>query len=285
MLNREIILFKKFTGRWYEIEHSFYLMELIKSCISFDLIENDKGRIEISVNTKSTMSGRLSINGGVASASKKDPSLFIYKVSSPLPRVINKYLPGAGLYQVLHTDYKDYAIVYSCTNFHVLYIGIDKECVRQILHESFNMLSVYAKMVPNPLTPEQKESRMNICADILNNIDTDSGFLDTVTLKGTKFESVEAVKAKATEVLNQLTEADFQHCFQQWKSRMKLYRDRQGEYIEGEKVATVIDFIWIWGRRTEIGAETRAEIYSLLDSYDIDSERLILSKNDNCTDY
>ncbi|KAJ8950926.1 hypothetical protein NQ318_008364 [Aromia moschata] len=34
-------------------------------------------------------------------------------------------------------------------------------------------------------------------------------------LKGTRFESVEAVKAKATEVLNQLTEADFQHCFQQ----------------------------------------------------------------------
>ncbi|KAJ8960962.1 hypothetical protein NQ318_020264 [Aromia moschata] len=39
--------------------------------------------------------------------------------------------------------------------------------------------------------------------------------LDMVTLKGARFESVEAVKAKATEVLNQLTEADFEHCFQQ----------------------------------------------------------------------
>ncbi|KAJ8962279.1 hypothetical protein NQ318_018258 [Aromia moschata] len=62
--------------------------------------------------------------------------------------------------------------------------------------------------------------------------------LDTVTLKGTKFESAEAVKAKATEVLDKLTEADFQHCFQQWKSRMARCRDRQGEDIEGEKVAT-----------------------------------------------
>ncbi|KAJ8959049.1 hypothetical protein NQ318_022304 [Aromia moschata] len=53
---------------------------------------------------------------------------------------------------------------------------------------------------------------------------------------GTRFESLEAVKAKATEVLNQLTEAGFQ----QWKSRMERCRDRQGEYIEGEKVATVI---------------------------------------------
>ncbi|KAJ8939415.1 hypothetical protein NQ318_020869 [Aromia moschata] len=79
---------------------------------------------------------------------------------------------------------------------------------------------------------------MNICTDILNNIDTDPGLLDTVTLRGTRFESVEAVKAKATKVLNQLTEADYQHCFQQWKGRMERCRDRQGEYIEGEQVAT-----------------------------------------------
>ncbi|KAJ8946728.1 hypothetical protein NQ318_020822, partial [Aromia moschata] len=54
------------------------------------------------------------------------------------------------------------------------------------------------------------------------------GLLDMVTLKGTRFESVEAVKAKATEVPNQLTEADFQHCFQQWKSRMERCRDSLG---------------------------------------------------------
>ncbi|KAJ8957026.1 hypothetical protein NQ318_012201 [Aromia moschata] len=64
--------------------------------------------------------------------------------------------------------------------------------------------------------------------------------LDTVTLKRTRFESVEADKAKATEILNQLIEADFQHCFQQWKSRMERSRDRLREDIEGKKVATVI---------------------------------------------
>ncbi|MBZ5798368.1 hypothetical protein K8353_51030, partial [Burkholderia contaminans] len=64
--------------------------------------------------------------------------------------------------------------------------------------------------------------------------------LDTVTLKGTRFESVEAVKAKVTMVLNQLTEAEFQHCFQQWKSRMERHIECQGAYVEGEKVATVI---------------------------------------------
>ncbi|KAJ8938836.1 hypothetical protein NQ318_019011 [Aromia moschata] len=48
-------------------------------------------------------------------------------------------------------------------------------------------------MVPKLLTPDQEESRMNICADILNNIETDPSF-------------VEAVKGKAAGVLNQLTE-------------------------------------------------------------------------------
>ncbi|KAJ8954020.1 hypothetical protein NQ318_004313, partial [Aromia moschata] len=58
------------------------------------------------------------------------------------------------------------------------------------------------------------------------------------TSMGTRFESVETLKAKVTEVLNQLTEADSQHCFQQRKSRMERCRDRQGEYIEDEKVDT-----------------------------------------------
>ncbi|KAJ8952128.1 hypothetical protein NQ318_018464 [Aromia moschata] len=114
--------------------------------------------------------------------------------------------------------------------------GIDKECVHQILHESFNVHKVYAKMMPKLLTPEQKESRMNICTDILNNIDTDPGLLDTVI---TCDESLEAVKAKAMEILNQLTEADFQYYFQQWKSRMERCSDHQEEIIEGEKVVAV----------------------------------------------
>ncbi|KAJ8958030.1 hypothetical protein NQ318_002034 [Aromia moschata] len=114
--------------------------------------------------------------------------------------------------------------------------GIDKGYVRYNLHESFNMRKVCAQLVPKLLTLEQKESRRNICADILNNIDTDPRLLDTVTLKGTRFESVEAVKSKAMEVLNQLTEADFQHCSQQWKSRMERCRGRKGSTLKAKKL-------------------------------------------------
>ncbi|KAJ8935708.1 hypothetical protein NQ318_012546 [Aromia moschata] len=48
---------------------------------------------------------------------------------------------------------------------------------KPILHESFNMHKICAEMVPK--LPSKKESRMNICTDILNNIDTDSGLLHT----------------------------------------------------------------------------------------------------------
>ena len=49
-------------------------------------------------------------------------------------------------------------------------------------------------------------------------------------LKGTRFESIDAVKAKATELINKLSEDDPQHCFQQWKIRMEQCRDLGGEY-------------------------------------------------------
>jgi hypothetical protein len=43
-------------------------------------------------------------------------------------------------------------------------------------------------------------------------------------LKGTCFQSVDAVKAKVTEVMKKLSEKDLQHCFQQWKICMELCR-------------------------------------------------------------
>jgi len=58
-------------------------------------------------------------------------------------------------------------------------------------------------------------------------------------LKGTRFESVDAVKAKATEIMNKLSEDDLRHCFQQWKICMERCRDREGEYIEGDNISIV----------------------------------------------
>ena len=58
-------------------------------------------------------------------------------------------------------------------------------------------------------------------------------------LKGTRFESVDAVKAKATELMNKLLEDDLQHCFQQWKICMERCRDQREEYIKGDNISIV----------------------------------------------
>ena len=256
-------------------------------------------------------------------------------------------------------------------------VHIDKETVRQILHDNLNMTKVCAKVVPRLLTPDQKENRKRICAEILEQIEANPNFLENVItcdetwifqydpetkrqsmhwktpssprlkkarqskskfkamlivffdikgvileewvpdgatvnqhyykqvletlrervrrkrpqlwengfilhqdnapahsalsvkqflaekritvlehppyspdlapcdfflfpkvkseLKGTRFESVNGVKKKTTELLRQLTENDLQHCFDQWKTRMQRCVDAEGEYIEGER--------------------------------------------------
>ena len=59
-------------------------------------------------------------------------------------------------------------------------INIDKETVRQILHNNFNVKKVCPKMVLRLLTPKQKEIRMSICADILQDTENDPNFLENV---------------------------------------------------------------------------------------------------------
>ena len=58
-------------------------------------------------------------------------------------------------------------------------------------------------------------------------------------LKGTRFRPIDAVKAKAMELVNKLSEDDLQRCFQQWKIHMEQCRDPGGEYSEGDNIAVV----------------------------------------------
>jgi hypothetical protein len=51
-------------------------------------------------------------------------------------------------------------------------------------------------------------------------------------LKGARFESVDAVKSKATEVMKKRSEKDLQHCFQQ-------YRGRGGDHFEDDNITVV----------------------------------------------
>ena len=60
--------------------------------------------------------------------------------------------------------------------------NINKESVRQILHDDLGMKKVCAKVLPKILTTEQKERRVNCCADTLENIENNPNFfLNVIT--------------------------------------------------------------------------------------------------------
>lgn len=46
------------------------------------------------------------------------------QLSSRLPSPIARLLPGSGKYQVLYTDYDNFCILWSCSNFGIAYTGI-----------------------------------------------------------------------------------------------------------------------------------------------------------------
>ncbi|KAL4089073.1 hypothetical protein QTP88_024146 [Uroleucon formosanum] len=59
-------------------------------------------------------------------------------------------------------------------------VNIDKETVRQILHDELNMTKICAKMVPKNLTLEQKDGRRQICVDILEQMENERDLLKKV---------------------------------------------------------------------------------------------------------
>jgi hypothetical protein len=46
-------------------------------------------------------------------------------------------------------------------------------------------------------------------------------------------------KAKATELMNKLSEDNLQHSFQKLKIRLEQCRDQGGEYLKGDNISIV----------------------------------------------
>lgn len=110
-------------GQWYEVERSFYLPELASGCttLSFQPEESDTGfddgyRIEVSIKTINRLTGNPSISIGYATPETNKSSIMDFKFNSRLPEVIARLLPGSGKYQVLYTDYDNFAILWSCSS-------------------------------------------------------------------------------------------------------------------------------------------------------------------------
>ncbi|KAJ6644374.1 Apolipoprotein D [Pseudolycoriella hygida] len=112
-----------FLGKWYEVERTFYLPEIISSCttLTFDLSNDEASDIEntldVSVKSINHWTGSPTENKGQATRESTSSSIMDFQFASRLPNAISRYLPGAGRYQVLFTDYGNFAILWSCSSF------------------------------------------------------------------------------------------------------------------------------------------------------------------------
>lgn len=100
-------------------------------------------------------------------------------------------------------------------------VGIDKECVQQILHYNFNQREIYLCCFQFSRFKNKKLDILTLWMPFendsisFNNLRLMSHPKVKSPLKGAWFESNETVNKKTTCVLKELIE-DLEHCFEQW---------------------------------------------------------------------
>ncbi|KPJ07980.1 Apolipoprotein D [Papilio machaon] len=117
----------KMVGKWYEVERSFYLMELSASCTELRVTLNDRGQLNIVIYTRNRWTCTHCMTRGVGVLSHKGASSFRYRVNKRVPYLIGRMLPGAGQYSILATDYDQFALIWSCTGLSVAHSGTRRQ--------------------------------------------------------------------------------------------------------------------------------------------------------------
>ena len=55
-------------------------------------------------------------------------------------------------------------------------------------------------------------------------------------MKGHHFQSTEDIQRSVTQALNDIPQAAFQECYEQWQNRWKMCVQAQGMYSEGDSI-------------------------------------------------
>lgn len=114
-------------GQWFEVERSFYLPEIASGCTTLtfqpaisnredDPSVNSVYKLEVAIKTVNRLTGNPSVNLGYATPESRKSSIMDFKFNTRFPDVIARLLPGSGKYQVLYTDYDNFAILWSCSS-------------------------------------------------------------------------------------------------------------------------------------------------------------------------
>ncbi|CAH2086863.1 unnamed protein product [Euphydryas editha] len=158
---------RRMTGKWYEVERSFYMMEIAASCTELDVTLNDRGYLLITVNTRNKWSGSPFTSYGLGIPSHNGSSSFRYKLNNRMPYIIGRMLPGAGHYNILFTDYDRFALVWSCTNLSIAHSDRMWVLGRERDIEAVLRAQIYAIIQELNLDPDRLIlSKNNNCTEI-----------------------------------------------------------------------------------------------------------------------
>ncbi|XP_063701908.1 apolipoprotein D [Culicoides brevitarsis] len=142
----------KFLGKWLEVERSFYLPEIATGCASMTFenstarLDEGKPQLELAIKTINLWTGAPSVSLGNAILEHDRSSIMNVQLQSRLPAAISRLLPGSGKYQVLYTDYDNFAILWSCSNFGIAFtdqiwlLGREKDYTLEIRTKIYDAL-------------------------------------------------------------------------------------------------------------------------------------------------
>ncbi|KAM3961731.1 apolipoprotein D [Aphomia sociella] len=162
---------KRMTGIWYEVERSFYLVELSASCTELNVTLNDRGYLLININTVNRWLGNPSTTHGIGIPNFNGSSAFRYKLNNRMPYIIGRLLPGAGQYNVLFTDYDHFALIWSCSSVSIAHSDRIWILGRHREIEAPLRAQIYAIMQELQLDPDRLViSKNNNCTQRPSNI-------------------------------------------------------------------------------------------------------------------
>ncbi|XP_014241453.1 apolipoprotein D-like isoform X2 [Cimex lectularius] len=103
----------QYMGKWYEAERYFDISEFGGRCVNSNYTDGANVSIKLIHQQTSSLTGTVSkVQGEVIKAEK---TYFPAKMVIKFP-----YLPGDAPYWVLDTDYVNYSVVWSCSDFGIL---------------------------------------------------------------------------------------------------------------------------------------------------------------------
>uniref|UniRef100_A0A336M3D4 Apolipoprotein D n=1 Tax=Culicoides sonorensis TaxID=179676 RepID=A0A336M3D4_CULSO len=101
---------ESYLGRWYEYEKYPFLFELGGKCITADYTLRPDGKVGVHNRQVNQIFGTENTITGFAVPNESEPA----KLSVSFPSVSSSL---ASPYWVLYTDYQNYAVVFSCSEF------------------------------------------------------------------------------------------------------------------------------------------------------------------------